>query len=454
MFRYSIRPLRQLGVNVKGAVRSSKVQFPQFPRRTYAEISEVTNVPADTSSSEGNRQPKTKTYRPFKLSSFHPVWLRDACTCPRCVDPSSKQKNFQTAEIPEKISIQKEETLPNGDVKITWSKDIPSWGPDHTTTIPHSFLRTHSTRALINIDRSQQQVGQFWDAEKISNKLQYVDYHDYLTNDETLYTALFQLRSHGLLLVRGVPESEKAVEEITGRIGTLRDTFYGRTWDVKSVPKAKNVAYTSQFLGLHMDLCYMVNPPGFQFLHCLRNTCEGGASLFSDSFQAANSLTAEHFTNLCTSYTAFHYRNAGEHYYQYHKVIDLASRYPLEIKYVNWSPPFQAPYPLTPAMQKSGFSEHLEAIREFRSRIESPENLFEYRLQEGECVIFNNRRVLHGRREFDTETGERWLKGAYVDTDVFMSKFRVLNERYGEERKKINEKAKYVNYDESRGGTA
>jgi hypothetical protein len=51
-------------------------------------------------------------------------------------------------------------------------------------------------------------------------------------------------------------------------------------------------------------------------------------------------------------------------------------------------------------------------------------------MQEGECVIFNNRRVLHGRKAFDAEGGERWLKGAYVDTDVLMSRWRVLNEKY------------------------
>jgi gamma-butyrobetaine dioxygenase len=69
-------------------------------------------------------------------------------------------------------------------------------------------------------------------------------------------------------------------------------------------------------------------------------------------------------------------------------------------------------------------------MREFAGLVESEENLYEYRLQEGECVIFNNRRVLHGRRQFDTTTGSRWLKGAYIDTDVFMSKYRVLSEKF------------------------
>ncbi|RFU33506.1 hypothetical protein B7463_g2778, partial [Scytalidium lignicola] len=446
VFRCNARLLRQLGLVSLGNIRSTKTQLPRFQHRAFASVTEASSTSSDTSplqqSNPLNVQPKRSSV-PYR--KFNPIFLRDSCTCPRCVDPSSKQKNFQTTEIPENISIKSAETLPNRDVKITWSNDIPSWGPDHVSVIPQSFIDIHSTRTGINLDRSHERIGQFWDTEKIASELQYVDYNEYLNKDEILYLALFQLRRYGLLLVRGVPDSEKAVEEITGRIGNLRDTFYGRTWDVKSVPKAKNVAYTSQYLGLHMDLCYMADPPGFQFLHCLRNTCEGGASIFSDSFRAAASLKRGHFNNLCKTETAFHYRNAGEHYYHTHKVIELATRHPTTIKYINWSPPFQAPYDLTPHMQRKEFNNHLQAAREFASLIESPENMFEYKLQEGECVIFNNRRVLHGRRGFDTGTGERWLKGAYVDTDVFMSRFRVLNERFRAESKKIDEMAKYVN---------
>lgn len=58
------------------------------------------------------------------------------------------------------------------------------------------------------------------------------------------------------------------------------------------------------------------------------------------------------------------------------------------------------------------------------------ENVFEYRLEEGECVVFDNRRVLHARRAFDASQGERWLKGTYVDDDVFFSRLRVLQERF------------------------
>jgi hypothetical protein len=62
-----------------------------------------------------------------------------------------------------------------------------------------------------------------------------------------------------------------------------------------------------------------------------------------------------------------------------------------------------------------------EAAVEFQRQISDPRNVFEYKLQPGECVVFDNLRVLHGRRAFDTSSGKRWLKGTYVDGQIFAS---------------------------------
>lgn len=77
----------------------------------------------------------------------------------------------------------------------------------------------------------------------------------------------------------------------------------------------------------------------------------------------------------------------------------------------------------------------LKAAKAFDEAINHPKNLFQYRMQEGDCVIFNNRRVLHGRKAFTSQPADgalpggdavRWLKGAYLDHDDFFSKVRVM----------------------------
>jgi gamma-butyrobetaine dioxygenase len=40
--------------------------------------------------------------------------------------------------------------------------------------------------------------------------------------------------------------------------------------------------------------------------------------------------------------------------------------------------------------------------------------------------------VLHARRQFDPQTGERHLQGAYVDRDEINSRWRVLARELGE----------------------
>jgi gamma-butyrobetaine dioxygenase len=400
--------------------------------------------------------------------SWLPLFLRDSCPCPLCVDPSSKQKNFQTTDIPTRIDVASSRVLKNGDTQIRWRNDLPGF-VNHVSVFPESFFKLHSSQSEFNMDRSLNMLPRLWDRKRITNEFEYIDYEDYMTEDKHLHRALLNLVKNGLLLLRNVPESEKSVENIALRIGNIRDTFYGRTWDVKSVPQAKNVAYTQKYLGLHMDLLYMANPPGIQFLHCIKNTCAGGSSLFSDSFQAAASLDPTDFTTLSRNEVQYQYRNAGEHYFFSHPVIEHTghirgqtgqntlpeqvdcdelgpedSKLGLEaqwrarnlqrILHVNYSPPFQANF--MPWIDSGNeldfvaFTRLKRALYRFAQRVEHPTSLYEYRLQEGECVIFNNRRVLHGRRQFDAGAGERWLKGAYVDTDVFMSRWRVLDEKF------------------------
>lgn len=53
------------------------------------------------------------------------------------------------------------------------------------------------------------------------------------------------------------------------------------------------------------------------------------------------------------------------------------------------------------------------------------------RLEEGDCVSFQNRRILHAREPYDLKGGKRHLRGAYVDLDEFENKYRVLFQKYG-----------------------
>ncbi|KAI9846527.1 MAG: hypothetical protein M1837_003948 [Sclerophora amabilis] len=369
---------------------------------------------------------------------FDYVYLRDSCNCPLCVDPSTRQKLFSTAEISLDITSREVVRSDDGVTRIRWRNDIPGYDENHESVYSLEFFLNG---ANARYDTAAQV---YWDRALMQREVNWLAYDDYIRDEKVLLQALLQLKKYGLVFLKDVPQGdERAVERIGERIGVLRDTFYGRTWDVRSMVDAKNVAYTSQRLGLHMDLLYFADPPGLQLLHCLRNTTEGGSSLFADSFRAASELLAAK-PNCGTALKEFpvtwHYRNDSQHYHYTRPTVELErymakSSRQASISNVNWSPPFQAPFEVNNGTHDNGqhLRLYLHSARLLAEKMEADEALFEMRLEEGQCVIFNNRRVVHGRRAFDAGSGERWLKGAYLDGDAFRSRFRVLSEKHGPE---------------------
>lgn len=378
---------------------------------------------------------------------FDSIFLRDSCRCPRCVNPSSTQKTFQTADIPASIegSCQVTTELEDDEVAlITWKNDIKDWPEGHQTALPLDFLRKAVEQEQdVNARKREPLRRTFWEAQTINRDIAFLDYASYMRNDKTLYRALKALHTHGLVFLRNVPDtiatdSASSVKAICQRIGNLRNSFYGETWDVRSVPDAKNVAYTNVYLGLHMDLCYMDLTPHLQFLHSMRARAPGGESMFSDSLYAAERIRREDtalFQALCTFPVTFYYDNDGFVYRQVRTTVELTDQSDLAspIKLLNWSPPFQGPFAHDIGSHEGG--KKLRAFHAAAQRLDAlvnaPENMFEYRLEEGDCVIFDNRRVLHARRSFEANKGERWLKGAYLDRDVYASKLNILEEIYG-----------------------
>ncbi|TQB70516.1 hypothetical protein MPDQ_000389 [Monascus purpureus] len=368
--------------------------------------------------------------------SFDFAHLRDACKCPTCVDQYSKQRNFRTSDIP--LSIQPRNIKWDGEqLEIQWSDDIPGYDESHVSIYDRKFLKYPVAYALD--DTSPRRYRYLWDGPKMQKLQHWISYEDYMKDDAKFAAAMKDLSVLGLIFIKDIPDSREELEKITERIGPLRNTFYGRTWDVRSVPKARNVAYTNVFLGFHMDLMYMNEPPCFQLLHCLQNSCEGGESMFADSFLTASrlrQLRPEYFKILERFPVHYEYVHKDQVYHHVRPVIE-SRRSPdghSHIHRVNYSPPFQGPLPRTTkaASFGSNYKGFREALNFFTKLLEEESYSFELKLEPGQCVIFENRRTLHARRQFNTESGHRWLAGSYLDEDVVLSQYRVLKRTHPE----------------------
>ncbi|KAJ5729639.1 uncharacterized protein N7483_004147 [Penicillium malachiteum] len=402
------------------------------------------------------------------------VYLRDLCKCPRCVDPNSKQRTFRSSDIP--LNIQPQHVRwDNEYLEIEWNKDTEGTEGTHFSRWHYTYLVNPSINTHDSTLKSMPPL--LWNLARMEKAQHWIDYEDYMTDRNQFIIAMRSLQRTGLIFVKGIPDSREMVEKIATRMGPLRNTFYGMTWDVRKVPQAKNVAYTNQFLGFHMDLMYMNEPPGYQLLHCLENSCQGGESLFADAFYAANQMKAqrrEQYDFLTKVHLAYEYVHKDQIYYNTRPVFELDERTG-ELGHVNYSPPFQAAIPEPkrlddiesklddldselfnpdsellnpdPKLNYIDFVHLQQSLQIFTNHLESPGNVFELKLNPGECVIFDNRRIVHARRQFNTATGSRWLAGAYVDTDAVRSRFHICTKQEPQIWRHFNPDAYLVPFD-------
>ncbi|RDA95888.1 hypothetical protein CP533_5224 [Ophiocordyceps camponoti-saundersi (nom. inval.)] len=367
---------------------------------------------------------------------FHVTNLRDNCTCPSCYDISSGNKLLNSFDIPDEICIESVRATDEG-LWLTLVNDTVDHGE---TMVPWDVievgLRRRGSREG-GFPRRQAMLSHTgmvcWDRQVLEEEVRSVAFNDYMTDDEAFWDAIIDLLRLGIVFIRGVPLELDAVEEVTTRIAGIQETFYGRIFDVRADgggDTARNVAYSARALPLHQDLQYLDHTPMIQVLHCLENSCDGGDSLFSDAERIARLLwpyinVSERLLPLVSCTVDCRYRGQDNrrpaphphHFYQRARRV-LHSSGPEESLTVSWSPPFQAPV----AIDNRGFEKWLNAARFFDRLVSDPKAVYRVRLQPGDCVIFDNRRLLHGRTAFDPSSGSRWMRGAYISSDDFLSR--------------------------------
>ena len=242
-------------------------------------------------------------------------------------------------------------------------------------------------------------------------------------DDQALTEWMHDTAVFGLTIVEHLQDYIGAGVKIAERIGFLRRTNFGTTFEVINKPDPNNLAYTSVALPLHTDLPNQEVPPGYQFLHCLANEATGGTSLFADGFAIAEDLKAEDpeaFCLLCDISIPFRFHDVDTDIKVHKPVITLDDAGDvIEIRYnAHLAGIFDMESEIMPS--------YYRAYRAFMSKTRDPRYGLRLKLKAGEMVVFDNRRVLHGRDSFDPSTGFRHLHGCYVDRGEFTSRLRIL----------------------------
>lgn len=239
---------------------------------------------------------------------------------------------------------------------------------------------------------------------------------------------LLNLEADGIALVTGCPVEDASVLRLASLVAPPMETLYGRSWVVREEPRAINIAYTSLPLELHQDLPYVESPPGLQFLLCKRPADTGGASTFLDAFAAAEELHARDplsFATLAripTTWEKIHAARDHPVHMQFSRPI-FTSDARGELVEVRWAPPFEG---ALRGVCETDITAHARAYAAFARVLAdlAPTRGLEFVLRRGDAVVFNNRRLLHGRTGF--EGGARELAGCYVSVDEWRSRLARL----------------------------
>lgn len=244
-----------------------------------------------------------------------------------------------------------------------------------------------------------------------------------LADDGALLAALEDLLVHGVIVVHGAPTDEGTVLEVAARFGYVRETNFGRSFDVRSVPGSNDLAYRAVGLGPHTDNPYRAPVPGIQLLHCLVNETEGGLSTLVDAIAVTDELAEEDpeaLALLASVPVGFRFRDAD---------TDLVARRPVvavddlgRVTGLHYSPRLDQ----LPLMSSAETRAYQQARGRLARLLQDPAFEVRVRLDAGEVLVFSNDRVLHGRTPFDPRGGLRHLQGCYIDQDAPRSRYRVL----------------------------
>jgi len=342
---------------------------------------------------------------------FNYYWLRD--NCPTSFDRQTRERTFDIfheneAPTPECAGL-------DGDVlEIVWK------GSGHVTRHGLDFLAGYAHGAPRP------------DPADLPRRAWYSDHYPKtarfsqpaLLSDKALLAKWIEaLLVEGVAIVTEMPNSDEGLTQTARLIGHVRPTYWGEYFDVKTHINPDNLAYTAKALELHTDTPSEDMAPGVQFLHCRANSVEGGASLFLDGVAAANDLRKDHpedFALLTQTLIP---------YYSEHDKYDVRSRQRVieldghgEVSGVTISQHMADIFDLP----QTFLDDYYPAFRRFGRLLQSEKYVMHFRLAAGECIVFDNHRIVHGRASYTAESGDRHLRGCYTDRGEMRSTYRAL----------------------------
>ncbi len=344
--------------------------------------------------------------------------LREHATEPHTSHPITRETMVEPQDIPAGFAITSAQLLDTGFVSVSFSHTLSA---DDTGTCLYHPGWLYQTGLSSDTDFGADVSPILWDAA-IFDDIPKIDGSLVLNDSEEFHRFLLSLARYGVAVVRGLPPEPEIIETLPGKIGVIRTSNFGHIFDVETKPEADSNAYTSVELRAHTDLATREYMPGLQFLFCLQNDATGGHSTLSDGFAVAEFMRKQDpdmFRLLSTVPLDFANKAATSDYRMAVPLFHHDENGQLnEVRWTSW---LRAPLRGTLAEMALVH----EALRHAYLLGNNEPFKVSFKLEPGDMMCFDNRRVLHGRTSFDPTSGARRLRGCYVEREELWSALRI-----------------------------
>ena len=342
---------------------------------------------------------------------FNYYWLRDNCAS--SFDDSLRERTFDITSLinppTAKSAGVSEDTL-----KIEWNEE------DHCSVYSIEWLMQFKKAGKRSDPAAHSRT--LWRANH-SRHFQRFTHKDVLENMQSRTDWARALIEEGIAVITEMENSDISLTKLANCLGWVRPSVAGDYFDVRVHLDPVNLSFTAKALEMHTDTPAEELAPGIQFLHCRQNTVSGGESLFLDGAAVAEDFRKQYpaeFKLLSNHEIPFYYDHDKFDWRAHQRVIELdrdGSVSGLTISQ-HMADAFDLPQEL--------LDSYYPAFCLFLSKVNDPLYINRFRMNAGECYVFDNHRIVHGREAYTAGSGERYLRGCYIDRGELRSTYRTL----------------------------
>jgi [2-(trimethylamino)ethyl]phosphonate dioxygenase len=348
---------------------------------------------------------------------FHALWLRDNAPDAATRSPGNGQRLITVLDVPAGTRVTGAEWAA-GRLRLHFAPEGLAIDFDPAWLLAHAYDKPPPPAAGWTAEGVTR-----WDAG-LSGAMPTARFPAVRDDPAARLRWLQAVARYGFARMTDVPVTEGTVCDVAALFGHVRETNYGRVFDVRAEVDASNLAFTNLGLQAHTDNPYRDPVPGLQLLACLANDVAGGESLLVDGFTVAARLQAEMpegFDLLARHCARFEYAGSrGTHLRSKRPMIELGPDGELiAIRFNNRSVAALTDVPF------EAMPGYYAAYRRMAELVEDAALAVRFKLAPGELFIVDNMRVLHARTAF-SGAGQRWLQGCYADKDGLLSTIAVL----------------------------